>query len=288
MKKSDKIIGIVLCIIGVCTIAAYLIFSSAATEVKAVSVYPKSVKRIITCTGTVTAKNSETVTYDETVYPDTFSVSVGDTVEDGDLLMTALNSRLRKVKIYSDYSGVVTSLPVSVGKETKAGAALAVISQTDELQIKTHISESDASAISVGANAEIKGNGFNGRTYSGTVSRVSGVAEQSSSNGTVVGVTVDIQNADASILLGMSAKIYITAQNAENAIAVPYSAIEYDGDDTYVYIMRGKKAEKVKVEVGVEGEKEAEITSGLKTDDKVIEDKSKLLSCKNIKVVADD
>ena len=288
MKKSDKIIGIVLCIIGICIIAAFMIINSAATEVKAISVYPLSVERIITCTGTVTAKSSETVTYDETVYPDEFSVSVGDTVEDGDLIMTAVNSRLRKIKIYSDYSGVVTSLPVSVGKEAKAGAALAIISQTDALQIKTHISESDASAISVGASAEIKGNGFDGRTYSGTVSRVSSVAEQSSSSGTVVGITVDIQNTDENILLGMSAKIYITAQNVENAIAVPYSAIEYDGDDTYVYVIRGKKAEKVSVEIGVEGEKTAEITSGLTTSDKVIEDKSKIKSCKNVKVVTDD
>ena len=119
MKKIEKIIAIIVIAVGIVSISTFLLFKSAKIEVKAISVYPKSVERTVVTTGTVTAKKSESVTYDSTVYPKEIKVSVGDKINEGDIVMTALNSRLREIKIYSDYSGGCYSLACFRGKRGK-------------------------------------------------------------------------------------------------------------------------------------------------------------------------
>lgn len=288
MKKTEKIIAAVLCATGFCAVAAFLIYNATFTEVNALSVAPQTIERIIPCVGTVSAKNNEVVTYDETIIPDDIKVSVGDKVSDGDLIMTALNSRMREIDIYSDYDGIITSLPASIGKESKSGTPLAVISLTDKMQVKTQINERDVSVVNIGQSATITGNGFDDKTYYGKVARISSVAEPTASNGTVVSVTVDISNNDEIIMPGMSAKVYISAEETSNVLAVPYSAIAYEGDDAYVYVANGNKTEKTKVEIGVEGDKYAEITSGLEIGDCVIEDKNSIGGRIKVRVKTND
>ncbi len=288
MKKTEKIIALVLIILGISVICGYLFIDSATTEVRAVSVYPKRVECVVVSTGTITAKNSETVTYDSTVYPKEIKVSVGDVIEEDDVVMIALNSRLKEVKIRSDYSGIVTALPVSVGKEAKSGMALAVVSKTDQLKIKSRISETESDAVEIGQSVEIKCNGFGDRVYNGTVSRKSAIAEQSSDGSMSVDVTVDIDNPDEHLLLGMSTKVYINTRAEIDVVAVPYTAIEYYGEDAYVYVTDGKDTKKQSVEIGIEGEKLAQITGGIDKSARVVENKNLLKKGKRVKIIIDD
>ncbi|MBQ2816025.1 MAG: HlyD family efflux transporter periplasmic adaptor subunit [Clostridia bacterium] len=286
MKKIEKIIAIIVIAVGIVSISTFLLFKSAKIEVKAISVYPKSVERTVVTTGTVTAKKSESVTYDSTVYPKEIKVRVGDKINEGDIVMTALNSRLREIKIYSDYSGVVTALPVSVGKEARSGVSLAVVAKPGELQIKAQISERDAAFVSVDQVVEIKTNGANEKTYSGRISRVSNIAEQSS-NGTIISILVDVDSAETELLIGMSTKLYIKTDTATEVIAVPYSSIEYNGSKSFVYVVLGDEIKKTEVEIGIEGSDFAEIVSGIDSNSLVIENKSQLDENKNARIVTD-
>ncbi|MBQ5885151.1 MAG: HlyD family efflux transporter periplasmic adaptor subunit [Clostridia bacterium] len=287
MKKIEKIIAISVLAVGVLSISAFLLFRSAKIEVKAVSVYPKSVERTVVTTGIVTAKNTEAVTYDYTVYPKEIKVRVGDRLDEGDLVMTALNSRMREVKIYSDYSGIVTALPISVGKEARSGVSLAVVANPNELQIKAQISEREASFVSVDQSVVIKTNGTDEKSYSGRVSRVSNIAEQSP-NGTMISILIDIDPIETELLIGMSTKLYISTDTASDVVAVPYSSIEYNGSKSFVYVVSGDEIVKTEVKIGIEGSDFAEIVSGVDSNSLVIEDKSQLDTNKSVRIISDD
>ena len=276
MKKTDKIIGLMVAIVGIIAIVGYLIYNSLVIEVEVITLSEQSVERIIACAGTVSAKENEIVTYDETVIPTEINISVGDKVNDGDIIMTAYNSRMQKIKLYAECNGVVAAITATVGKEAKYGTALAVIAKTDEMQVTVQVSENEISAVKIGQKADVTGEGFSQKKYSGTVTHISSVAEQSSSNGAYVSVTVDINGVDENVLIGMTAKVYIIAKKVENAVAVPYSAIEYDGEKAYIYVADGNKISKVNVEIGTEGHEVAEITGGIKAGDKIVKDKSKV------------
>lgn len=287
MKKIEKIIAISVLAVGVLSISAFLLFRSAKIEVKAVSVYPKSVERTVVTTGIVTAKNTEAVTYDYTVYPKEIKVRVGDRLDEGDLVMTALNSRMREVKIYSDYSGIVTALPISVGKEARSGVSLAVVANPNELQIKAQISEREASFVSVDQSVVIKTNGTDEKSYSGRVSRVSNIAEQSP-NGTMISILIDIDPIETELLIGMSTKLYISTDTASDVVAVPYSSIEYNGSKSFVYVVSEDEIVKTEVKIGIEGSDFAEIVSGVDSNSLVIEDKSQLDTNKSVRIISDD
>lgn len=287
MKKIEKIIAISVLAVCVLSISAFLLFRSAKIEVKAVSVYPKSVERTVVTTGIVTAKNTEAVTYDYTVYPKEIKVRVGDRLDEGDLVMTALNSRMREVKIYSDYSGIVTALPISVGKEARSGVSLAVVANPNELQIKAQISEREASFVSVDQSVVIKTNGTDEKSYSGRVSRVSNIAEQSP-NGTMISILIDVDPIETELLIGMSTKLYISTDTASDVVAVPYSSIEYNGSKSFVYVVSGDEIVKTEVKIGIEGSDFAEIVSGVDSNSLVIEDKSQLDTNKSVRIISDD
>ncbi len=288
MKKSEKIIGLSVIIFGIIAIIGYFILNKLTYEVEVMTVSPQSVERIIACTGTVSAKESEAVTYDGAVIPTEINIQVGDRVSDGDTLMTAYNSRMQKVKIRSDCDGVVSSITAAVGKEAKYGTALAVIAKTDKLKVNVQVSENEISAVEIGQKANIKGDAFGEKNYIGSVSNISSVVEQGLSNGAYVSVTVDIDNADESLLIGMSSRVYITASSIKNAVAVPYSAIEYDRNKAYAYVVNKKKINKVEVEIGTEGHSVAEIVNGINVGDKIVKDKSRAKNGFRVKFTEND
>ncbi len=272
MKKSEKIIGATIFIIGFLIIVGFIIYNALIFKVTPMTIIPQTVESIIPCKGTVFAKDSNAVTYDSAVIPKEINIEIGDRVKQGDLLMTVYNSRMQTIKIKSDYDGVVTHITASQGKETKRGTPLAIVASTDNMAVKLQVSESDVRSIAIGYQVKIAGDGFELKEYSGRISQISSIAEKNAANNTYIDVTVDIDNPDESVIIGLTARVYITAEIANNAVAVPYSAIEYDGNDTYVYLANDD-IKKVKVTVGIEGKQSAQITNGLKIGDKIIKDK---------------
>ena len=63
MKKAEKIIGLIVAIVGVIAIAGYLIYNSLVVEVEVITLSEQSVERIIYCAGTVSAKENEIVNH---------------------------------------------------------------------------------------------------------------------------------------------------------------------------------------------------------------------------------
>ena len=72
---------------------------------------------------------------------------------------------------------------------------------------------------------------------------------------------------------GYSANAEIVLASAKGVLTVPESAIEFSGEDTYVYIVKGagedKTYERRKVKTGLSDGVNIEIKSGLKKTDKV-------------------
>lgn len=273
MKKIYTTIAITVLTVGIAVISVFAVKRANTPSVTVISAQPRSIVRTIPCNGTVTAKNEQTVTYDQTLYPEEIIVSAGERVKDGDTLMIAKNSGMRTVKVRAECDGIVTLISAALGKEARAGMPLFVISQTDSMQVKTQVSEKNIASLNVGQSARITGNGFSGREYSGEVVKISSLAEQSAASGTVVGVTVDIDGSDDNILPGMSAKVYISVETGADEPVVPYSAIEYSGSDAFVYVADDNgNVTRTAVKIGIEGDEGAQIESGIGNNDRVVED----------------
>ena len=169
-----------------------------------------------------------------------------------------------KAMIKAPISGVVTSLDVKVHDLVAAGTMLANIETTNDLEIVSYIGEYDINQIKVGQKVAITGYSIGDATYQGVVTHVGASAEVQSvgqSTERSVEVIVDIDDKTA-FKPNFTANLEIEVGASEEALTVPYEAIIYRDEGTYVYTVKDEIAQSHQVEIGVQGEIILEIIAG--------------------------
>lgn len=172
-------------------------------------------------------------------------------------------------EITAPISGVVSEMDLNEG----SGGAL-VISDTDNLQVRLSVPESQIPAIQVGQPVSINGVGFQDSTYHGVVESIANIAKQQvSTTGeeTVVEVLVRVEDADSKMKSGFSAKCEITTATDSDLLLVPYESVyAEDNGQEYVFLNKEGKASKCYITTGREFEEGFEVLSGIQEGDEVI------------------
>ena len=82
---------------------------------------------------------------------------------------------------------------------------------------------------------------------------------------------VDVENKDLSLVPGMYANAQLVLAHVENVLTVPVEALSLHGNQRVVYALdSGNQVHERVVQVGIEGNKLAEIKSGLAEGERVI------------------
>lgn len=108
----------------------------------------------------------------------------------------------------------------------------------------------------------------NGSEYIGKISEVSTMVDQATG---LFNVKASLDNAEA-LATGLSVKLYVISEKADNAVTIPVDAVYYeDGDPkVYIYSYDDNLVHKIDVETGVFDSERMEIKSGLSLEDNVI------------------
>jgi len=197
-----------------------------------------------------------------------------------------------KTLVLAPIDGTITSLPLSVGDYVSAGASSGsssgasgadaatsasgssassiVIADLTELAVEISVSEVDVADLSVGKEATVTIDALSGQTLAGAVKSIS-------PNGTATSgvvsyqVEISLSDTDKRLRPDMSATADIITQLAENAVAVPNSAIKSDGTTKYVQVLTSAGAtEKRTITVGISDETYTQVTEGLAAGDAVL------------------
>ncbi len=192
-----------------------------------------------------------------------------------------LNERLDAPVIYSEYSGIISEMRCSVNSGVYEGTAYMDILDPEQLYISANVEEMDLRNIEIGQIATISVDAFPEKEYTGTVTRISNIGEQS---GSFSMYTVDIELFETQdLLVGMSATGTIEIQKKENVVVVPFEAIHTNEDgETYVILSHPTQEQMdinrendedygtVYVTLGIRGYKYCEIVEGLSDGEGVI------------------
>ena len=181
------------------------------------------------------------------------------------------------IDIIAPVSGIVSSVNAKDHEQIGTQPA-AVISENDGLQVNLSVNESQISSIAVDQKAEITGVGFQGKSYTGTVSKISNIAKQvisATGQETVVNVIVKVDGDNKESLdwikNGFTAKCKIITSVDENRIVVPYEAVlAEDNGQEYVYKVLDNRAVKTYITTGKEFENGFEVQKGLSQGDEII------------------
>lgn len=183
-----------------------------------------------------------------------------------------------KVNIKSPIAGTVTRVNVNIGRyanDTENSSPMFVVEDLQNLKMDVKISEYDISKIKVGQKVTITAEVLGEDSVTGVVSRISPTGEQKDANSKemVIPVEIDVNNENAKLIAGVTAKANIEIQKKVDVLSVPIDSILEDPatEESYVMLLKGTTLKKIPVKLGIEGDFNVEvITDKLKEGDKIV------------------
>ena len=177
--------------------------------------------------------------------------------------------------VRSTISGLILDVPVKVGNSVTMsntfndGTTIATVANMDDLIFDGNIDETEVGRISLGLPVKITVGALQDVSLDATLEYIAPKATES--NGTnlfEIKATVKVPKG-ITVRSGYSANAEIVLDKAEDVVTIQESAIQWDGDDTYVYVSGPAGYERRDVETGLSDGVNIEIKSGLSAGEKV-------------------
>ena len=199
-----------------------------------------------------------------------------EVVRDG---VSKSNAKASSTLIRSTISGVILDIPVKVGNSVilsntfNDGTTIATVANMNDLIFRGNIDETEVGQLVISMPMKITIGALQDLKFDASLEYISPKAvESNGANQFEIKAAVKLQE-DSKIRSGYSANAEIVLASVSKALSIPESAIEFSGDSTFVYIIKGdgknKTYERTQVTTGLSDGVNIEIKKGLSTKDKV-------------------
>jgi RND family efflux transporter MFP subunit len=177
-------------------------------------------------------------------------------------------TKLRYAWITAPFAGVVTRRFLDPGALVTPGSTtLFTLMDLDRMKIIVNVLEKDIPAVAVGKNAVATVDAFPGKTFSGTIRRLSEAVDPTTRT---MAIEVDLDNRDHLLKPGMFANVMLIVNERPAVMTVPTQALLRDDRGFFVYTVERDSARQVRVTRGVEQGDRSEVASGLGDSAQVI------------------
>ena len=199
-----------------------------------------------------------------------------EVVRDG---VSKSNAKASSTLIRSTISGVILDIPVKVGNSVilsntfNDGTTIATVANMNDLIFRGNIDETEVGQLVGGMPMKITIGALQDLKFDAALEYISPKAvESNGANQFEIKAAVKLSEG-GKIRSGYSANAEIELANAKHVLTVPESAIEFKGDSTFVYVIKGEGKNKTyehrQVTTGLSDGISIEIKKGLSTKDKV-------------------
>ena len=200
-----------------------------------------------------------------------------EVVRDG---VSKSNASASSTLIRSTVTGLILDVPVKVGNSVilantfNDGTTIATVANMHDLIFRGNIDETEVGRLTTGMAMKITIGALQNLKFDARLEYISPKAtDQNGANQFEIKAAVNVPVSGQQIRSGYSANAEIVLAEAKGVMSVPESAIEFDGDNTYVYIINGsgdkKTYDRRKVITGLSDGINIEIKSGIKANERV-------------------
>ena len=197
-----------------------------------------------------------------------------EVVRDG---VSKSNASASSTLIRSTISGVILDIPVKVGNTVilsntfNDGTTIATLANMKDLIFRGNIDETEVGQLAIGVPMKITIGALQDVKLSASLEYISPKAvENNGANQFEIKAAIDVKGAK-DLRSGYSANAEIVLQTAKNVLTIPESAVEFSGDSTFVYLVKGKGEQKTyerhPVTIGISDGVNIEIKNGLSQKD---------------------
>ena len=199
-----------------------------------------------------------------------------EVVRDG---VSKSNASASSTLIRSTISGVILDIPVKVGNSVilsntfNDGTTIATVANMNDLIFRGNIDETEVGQLVGGMNMKITIGALQDLKFDASLEYISPKAvESNGANQFEIKAAVKLSEG-SKIRSGYSANAEIVLARADKVLSIPESAIEFSGDSTFVYVIKGdgkdKTYDRTYVETGLSDGVNIEIKKGITAKDKV-------------------
>lgn len=200
-----------------------------------------------------------------------------EVVRDG---VSKTNASASSTLIRSTVTGLILDIPVKVGNSVilantfNDGTTIATVANMNDLIFRGNIDETEVGRLTTGMTMKITIGALQDLKFDARLEYISPKAtDQNGANQFEIKAAVNLPTCSEQIRSGYSANAEIVLAEARGVLSVPESAIEFSGNDTFVYVVKGSGKEKTyerrKVTTGLSDGINIEIRSGLKKGETV-------------------
>lgn len=197
-------------------------------------------------------------------------------VKNAQIALEQAKANLSKSQLIAPFDGVVADLTIQVGQQSLASAQPIILVDLSGLEAQVNISETDLPRIKLGETVQVTFDALTGQTFSAKVVEVAFVG--TTTQGVVnypVTIALDqpstaaAQSASQQIRPGMTANVAIVVEQRDNILLVPNRAVRTTGKQKIVNVVVDDKPTSVNVTLGMSGDTQSEVVSGLNEGDVV-------------------
>jgi membrane fusion protein, multidrug efflux system len=176
-------------------------------------------------------------------------------------------TRLQKGYIKSPISGIVDAKLMNLGEMTSPGSPILSIVDISRVKIDAGIPEKYVTQLSKGKEVEITFDVLPDVKYNGKISYISPTLDAQSRT---FEIEIIISNKDKKIKPEMSANIFISGINLDDAVVLERDSFVDNGDEQFVFVLDNDIAKKKVIKIGGMMDNKVLVTGGLNIGDKLI------------------
>jgi macrolide-specific efflux system membrane fusion protein len=190
------------------------------------------------------------------------------------LQVAVAQKNLSNTRLVAPAAGIVAAVAGKKGdisSSTTAGGinGFIVLADVSALQVQAGFSEADSASVAANAAATFTFDALPNASGEGTVISIAPLPVAANSVNTYT-VTFTLNSPVKGLLPGMTANATVIVGTKSNVLAVSDSALSTRGGRTTVTVLNASVQKQVVVTVGLKGDTETEITSGIKAGDVLV------------------
>ena len=174
-------------------------------------------------------------------------------------------------ELVAPFGGTVALININVGDTIPTGGQTPAIELIDDsaFHVDVNISEADLGKLKPGQDAQVELDALPGQTLAGTLDYIAptGTTQQ---NVTTYLSRVTLKPTDQLLRVGLSAAVSIITDKRSNVLLVPSGAVRETDTGAQVQVKRGNDTPLVPITIGLVGDSQTEVTSGLQEGDVVV------------------
>jgi len=187
-----------------------------------------------------------------------------------------IKTLLAYTRIVAPFDGVVARRLVNRGdlvqaatatRTTPSAGSLFMVQRIDTIRVFCDVPENDVPLLHIGDPAIVKPAGFDGKPFTGRVTRFSLRLDPETRN---MRTEIDLSNPDERLYPGTYAEVSLEMNRRPDALTVPAAAVGSDGDGNFVYTITDNRITRLAVKTGLTDNGRIEVTAGLSEETPVV------------------